>query len=72
MGVQIFFFSIFFGFSEIYLFRYEDFVIIFGGQYWTWFRAHFYAFKVFLKVNVQNGDILGYHKPCKSFSKCYR
>ena len=72
IGVQFFINNIFWGLQKNeHLFEYEDFVIIFfwgwGGHNWTGFRGHFYAFYVFLEVNVQNMDISGNHKLFKYF-----
>ena len=52
-------FNIFGGFqNNHYFWGYEDFVDI-SLQNWTGFRGHFYTFQgFFLKVNVQDGDII--------------
>ena len=52
-------FNIFGGFQKYhYFWGYEDFVDL-SLQNWTGLRGHFYTFQgFFLKVNVQDGDII--------------
>ena len=58
-GFKILNFNIFGGFQKYhYFWGYGDFVDI-SLQYWTGFRGHFkYISGGFLKVNVQDGDII--------------
>ena len=61
-GVKILNFNIFWGFQKMNIFwvlRFCEYFLFLGrgsSQYWTIFRGHFYAFRVFFKVNVQNGE----------------